>query len=291
LSQSKYGRTFEQVYGVDFSGARLAGRTTWVARIERFGRARARPRHRLVELAPLQRLAGTAERGPALAHLVALIRASSDALWALDFPFGLPIELAPAGEPWAAQLRLIKAFSHDDYGLGLDCVRRARALGGPMHIRRLTDVDARAPFDPYHYRIIYQTFYGMRDVLGPLHRRRCTAVLPFHYRRYHSAERVLVEACPASTLKRLRLPHQNYKQPAGGPLTSRRRRTRRAIVDGLARYVDLDASHQRAVMRDPGGDALDAIIAALGAAQAVRTLDHARIATHERYPREGHLYF
>ena len=35
-----------------------------------------------------------------------------------------------------------------------------------MHIRRLTDREAKAPFDCYHYRIIHQTFYGMRDVLA-----------------------------------------------------------------------------------------------------------------------------
>jgi hypothetical protein len=58
----------------------------------------------------------------------------------------------------------------------------------------------------------------MRDVLGPLLRHRSTAILPFHYRRLAAARRVVVETCPSSTLKRLGLPHQNYKQPAGGPL-------------------------------------------------------------------------
>jgi hypothetical protein len=29
---------FKAIYGVDFSGARLAGRNTWLARIERNGR-------------------------------------------------------------------------------------------------------------------------------------------------------------------------------------------------------------------------------------------------------------
>src|SRR5947209_540221 len=64
----------------------------------------------------------------------------------------------------------------------------------------------------FHYRIIYQTFYGMRDVIGPLRRTRGTAVLPFQYRKLRTAKRVLVESCPSSSLKRLGLPHQNYKQ-------------------------------------------------------------------------------
>ena len=73
----------------------------------------------------------------------------------------------------------------------------------------------------------------MRDVLGPLRRHPRTAILPFHYRRLPTARRVLVEACPSSTLKRLGLPHQNYKQPEGGPLSLKRRRTRRDLIDGI----------------------------------------------------------
>src|SRR5205823_5434708 len=149
------------------------------------------------------------------------------ALWAMDFPFGFPVEVLGPGVRWLGQLDFLRAWGEDAYGVGLEFLRRARRLGGPLHIRRLTDVEVKAPFDCYHYRIIYQTFYGMRDVLGSLLRHRGTAIVPFQYRRLAAACRVLVEACPASTLKRLGLPHQNYKQPQGGPLTPRRLRTRR----------------------------------------------------------------
>ncbi len=130
----------------------------------------------------------------------------------------------------------------------------------------------------------------MRDVLGPLARTRGTAIVPFHYRRLAAARRVVVEACPGSTLKRLGLPHQNYKQPAGGPLTPRRRRTRRAILRGLAAYARIAEPQQRAIMRNSGGDALDAVIAAVGAAQAWLSADHRRIARQPRYRREGRLF-
>ena len=43
-------------------------------------------------------------------------------------------------------------------------------------------------------------------------------------------------------------------------------------------------------MRNPGGDALDAVIAALGATQAWQLADHRVIARHPRYRREGRLY-
>ena len=90
-----YDHVFATIYGVDFSGARLAGRTLWVARIER--KAGLVP-YRLTHLASLESLCGTAAREPVLARLVQMIRASQDALWALGFPFGLPVEVMDGTE-------------------------------------------------------------------------------------------------------------------------------------------------------------------------------------------------
>jgi hypothetical protein len=282
---------FQSIYGVDFSGARLAGRNIWIARLAPLrGGAKGRGQWRLVDLDCLEKLCGTADRLPALRHLVDLIRKSDQALWALDFPFSLPIEVMPKSGRWLDQLRFLHDAGDDAYGVGLDCLDRARRLGGPLHLRRLTDVEARTPFDCYHYRIIYQFVFGARDVLGPLWAARETAILPFQYRRLAGATRVLVEACPSSTLKRLGLPHQNYKQPAGGALSARRLRTRRAIVDGLSRDVEIGDGHRRTMMRNPGGDAIDAVLAAVGAAHAWHATDHAAVARHPRYPREGKLY-
>ena len=281
--------TFKTIYGVDFSGAKLAGRNTWVARVEPRERRRG-PRFELAELSCLERVCGTAEREPAMAHLVDMIASSEDALWAMDFPFGLPIEVMNGSHRWPAQIQFMRDWGDGAYAVGLEFLRRAKELGGPMHRRRLTDSEVKAPFDCYHYRIIYQTFHGMRDVLGPLSRVRGTAVMPFQHRRLPRARRVLVEACPTSTLKRLRLPHNNYKQPAGGPLTPKRLRSRRAIVEGLSRHVAIGDAHRRVIMRNGGGDALDAVIAALGGAQAWAASDHGAVARHPRYPHEGRLY-
>ena len=244
----------------------------------------------LTSLVRLETACGTAERPAALAHLVAMVAESEDVLWALDFPFGFPIEVMDAEAGWPGQLDFLAGWGDDGYGAGLECLRRAEALGGPRHIRRLTDLEVKAPFDPYHYRIIYQTFHGMRDVLGPLRRRRQTAILPFQYGRLASAKRVVVEACPASTLRLLGLPHQNYKQPEGGRLLPKRLRARRAIMDGLAGHVRIGEAQRRVIMRNGGGDALDAVVAAVGAARAWRQSDHRTIARHPRYPREGRLF-
>ena len=283
-------RRFASVYGVDFSGAKLAGRNTWVARTEPARSARRVPPLRLVELHRLEDLCGTAEREPSMRGLVDLIANSRDALWGMDFPFGFPVEVMDDGCTWPEQLRLLGDWADDAYDLGLWCLDRAKALGGPMHIRRATDLEAKAPFDCYHYRIIYQSFHGMRDVLEPLSRKRQTAILPFRYARLPRARRVVMESCPASTLKRLGIPHQNYKQPAGGKLTPIRLRTRRTIFARLAAHVAIDDRHRRVMMRNGGGDAIDAVIAAVGAHWGWQNADHAAIARHARYPREGYLY-
>ncbi|HWE97994.1 MAG TPA: hypothetical protein VG269_28865 [Tepidisphaeraceae bacterium] len=277
--------TFKTIFGVDFSGAKLAGENMWIART--CGRG---ARQALVELDSVAALCGAAERPTAMAYLVGRIAASRDALWAMDFPFGLPIEVMDDRAPWARQLEFIRGFGDDAYAAGVECLRRAKLLGGPNHIRRCTDHEAKTPFDCYHYRIIYQTFHGMRDVLSKLIGTKGTAILPFQYRRLPTAARVLVEACPGSTLKRMGLPHQNYKQAAGGPLTALRRRTRGAILEGLGAQIDIPPSLRRRMMRNPGGDALDAVIAAVGGRHAWVAADHQSIARHARYRHEGRLF-
>jgi hypothetical protein len=275
------------VCGVDFSGAKLAGRATWIARVEPDDQP---PGRVLAELARLEDLGGTAARSVALAHLVTLIDDSRRTLWSLDFPFGLPYEVVGYHAGWTGQFDLLREWDHDGYGLGAECLRRAKALGGPNHIRRLTDLEERAPFDPYHYRIIWQLFHGMRDVLGPLRHDPTTAILPFHYDRRRRASRLLTEACPASTLKRLGLPHQNYKQCTAGRLKARQRRTRHLILAGLEAHLSITPRHRRVIMGDNGGDALDAVLAAVGALRSWARTDHALVAGHHLYLREGRLY-
>jgi hypothetical protein len=272
-------------FGVDFSGAKLAGRNTWVA-----GCVRSKKQLLLDSLDCLEVLAGTANRGPALRHLVALVNKSQSAAWGMDFPFGLPVELFPRSFRWTQQFSFLAEYGDDAYACGLECVRRSRAANGSLHIRRHTDHDAKTPFDSYHYRIIFQTFFGMRDVINPLRRSPGTCVLPFHYSRFATADRVVFESCPSSTLKKLGLPHQNYKQPAGGPLTAKRRRTKRTILDALLHHVEVPPPLARTIMRNPGGDALDAVVAAVGAYLSFHTVDHAAVARHPRFRREGHLY-
>ena len=279
----------DQVVGVDFSGAKLAGRNIWLA-FASPDESSGGTRLTLDRLARLESLAGAAEREPALSHLVKLISGSTNALWGIDFPFGLPIELWREDFTWREQLAHVHSCGMDAQSFGRWCVAEALKIGTQLHIRRTTDRESKTPFDCYHYRIIFQTLHGMRDVLRPLLDVPATAIPPFTPvdRR---CKRIVVEACPGSTLKRLGLPHQNYKQPAGGPLTAKRLKTRRMILDGLQKLIEIRDSDRRTIQRNPGGDALDAVIAAVGTLQAWQSADHAAIAAHLRYAREGLVFY
>ena len=271
------------VWGVDFSGAVLSGRTAWfaVARPTRGGHLR------LDDLGPLGDLCGGLDRATVNAGLVAAIRASRHALWAVNFPFGLPCEALPDGVvSWPSQFRHLATWGAAAYAWGLACVARSQARGLGMHVRRVTDAAQRTPFDAYHYRIVYQTFHGMREVLDPLRRDPATCVLPFQPRKLATASRVVVESCPTITLRRLGLPSRNFKQPTGGPLTPLRRRNRREILHGLAAFIDIPPALVRKAMRDPGADGLDAIVSAVGA----WTVRQVRVPFTARIRREGWHY-
>ena len=270
------------VYGVDFSGAAKAGRNAWIAECRVDGDA-----FRVERLDSLEKWVGTADRDAALAGLVELIRASDAALWAIDFPFGLPVELG-FGD-WPQQLDLVRGWDGGAYAFGLHCLETAKRRCDRPHVRRVTDVEEKAPFDCYHYRIIYQTFHGMRDVLAPLERDAATAVLPFQPRKRAAARRLVVEACPSSTLKRLKLPHQNYKQPAGGPLTPKRRATRKVLLADLRERVAASETIWRRINRNPGGDAFDAVVAAVGGWRGLHAYD-GTAARNPRHRREGLIF-
>src|SRR4051794_41944945 len=114
----------------------------------------------------------------------------------------------------------------------------------------------------------------MRDGVTPPRRPPGTAVLPFQYRRLPRAKRVVIECCPSSVLKRLGLPHQNYKQPQGGPLIRKRLRTRHRLLDALAGDVTIGDRERRGIMRNGGGGAPAPGIAAGGTAGPVPAPGH-----------------
>lgn len=273
---------FDIVHGVDFSGAKLAGLNAWVACVEL-------NRKRVVSLDRLGDLAGNDERAVALAYLANRIVESRRTLWGIDFPFALPLEVVDERWTLGDQLGWLRTLPADAYAFGRSCVETALARGHRMHVRRETDKETKTPFDCYHYRIVCQTFYGMRDVLGVIHHSPGTVVPPFDALP-DRFERAVVEACPGSTLKRWGVPHNNYKQPAGGPLEPKRIKNRRIILDRLKQAVEIEPKFIRRIQRNGGGDALDAVLAAVGAWESWQATDFLAVAAHPRYSREGRIF-
>jgi hypothetical protein len=243
----------ERVAGVDFSGARDAGKNIWIAE----GRATSGG----VAISALARAADLPGGGTGFEHamtaLVAHIAGLGDALVGLDFPFGLPRTLI--SEPsWTG---FVGAFAreHDTSdAFRADC--RARSAG--RELKRRTDTEARVPWCAYNLRLYRQTWAGIRHVLAPLVLDGKSRAIPMQ--TPEPGLPALAETCPASLLKREDL-YAPYKGRGDGP-----RRGREAILEALvARQTlrPLPGLLRETVLANTGGDALDAVLAAVGAAR------------------------
>ena len=272
-----------RVYGVDFSGARLAGLTAWRAVLDIVP---SKPR--LVSVDSLALLAGAPERDVVLPWLVADILNTSQLAVGIDAPFTMPTAMSPVGT-YREEIAWVSTFA-DAPTMGRTLADDALKRFGVRHVRRETDRLSRTPFDSYHYRIVHQTFHVIRDVCGELARDAKTAILPFDYANLSAAERVVVETCPSSTLKRLALPFRGYKQPGKLPITKERRAVRATILDALRERMTVPEPLAKKALGDPGGDALDSILAALGTFESLRATDHETLRSDLRLCREGWVY-
>lgn len=99
----------------------------------------------------------------------------------------------------------------------------------------------------------------------------------------------LLEVCPASTLERMGL-----RQPYKGPNKDRDKRANRAHILGEIEntgLVIIKASALRAtILDDPGGDALDSVIAAFATLRVIRSSVHSGVSATGNYVLEGYVY-
>lgn len=266
--------TRRRVLGVDFSGARQAGDHIWIAAGTQSG-----GRLSLESCHPARELSGGGrDRQSALAALTAFLKSERRAAAGLDFPFGLPRSLVDE-DRWENFVRSFPRRYRD-----ADCFREAcrRAAAG-RELKRRTDVEARVPFSAYNLRLYRQTYFGIVDVLLPLLDSTAASVVPMQPPK--PGKVLLAETCPASLLKRLGL-YVPYKG-RGGALNDARRSLINDIIDkGLLNEPDKLLAER--IVGDPGGDALDAVLAAIAAANLPRL----RRATTDPVERiEGRIYF
>ena len=255
------------IFGVDFSGARLAGEKIWIAK--------AHVQNQTLQIEQLLRadeLPGSSlERETALAALVRVLEENAHAVAGLDFPFSLALESLD-GKSYADFLNASAGF------LDADAFKAAFT-----DARRRTDTQGKTPFSPLNHRLYRQTFYGIRDVLRPL-AQSGAAILPMMEARAEALW--LLEICPASTLKKQKL-YLSYKGK------SELQRDNRAIItrEIKTRFgVETDQAMDERMINDTEGDALDAVLAACATWRGVRDVEALK-AQDERDRVEGRVYF
>ena len=242
------GASRRPVLGVDFSGASDAGKRIWLAH--------ARQEAGVLQIVACQRgdsLDGSAPgRGSCLSALRRRLVASP-AVVGMDFPFGLPSGLVE--EPSWEEFVLNFAVRYPT----AQAFRQACRKAAPRELRRRTDTRARTPFSPYNLRLYLQTFHGIRDVLQPLVRQGMASVLPMQ--RPDADLPWVIEVCPASTLKALAL-YVPYKGSG-----AERRAARKRVIESIEAMGlwSMSPVARQAAVENPGGDALDSALAALGA--------------------------
>ncbi|MWG35414.1 DUF429 domain-containing protein [Halomarina oriensis] len=275
------------IYGVDFSGAAAAGEKTWLAEARLEADDDGPDGLHVERCRSLADLAGTAERGPALAELVERLQRADAA--GLDFSFGLPVAVHDA-EYWPEFLRWFPGEFDGPEDMQAVCSERVeyRTDGERTFVDRTTDEQVGAS-SPYHWLVAHQTFYGIRDVLGPLVTDGAAVVAPMQGRDGETEvddRPTLCEVYPAATLRSLDLPSERYKDASAADREEYRERRER-ILDGLPEMLTLSESVRDAALDDEGGDALDAVLAASATCRASRDgFDPDR----EYHPVEGYIY-
>lgn len=262
------------VYGVDFSGASMAGRKIWIARgVPAEHGLRLEACYRAQELPD-----GGPQRTAALTALRQLIAREGDTCFGLDFPFGLPRSLVEEPDWEAFIARFAERFS-DARHFRSACIQAA----GGRELKRLTDRESQTPFCCYNLRLYRQTYYGLREVLAPLVRDGLACVLPMQAARPGRAW--LLEICPASALKQYGL-YRPYKGRGAAQAAARQQ----LVVELEGQGVLLDDAQRRAVVDDCDGDALDSLIAAWSVWRALQRPAGLAVNSHPAYGCEGYVY-
>lgn len=257
----------QEILGIDFSGAALAGRKIWVSR--------ATLQNDILHFEELKRGAALPEsdeeRDVVFPALVKWIASFEGALCGMDFPFALSAE--SVGDNWRSwlQMEVVPCPDADTF--------RAHFPDE----RRHCDIQAKTPLSPLNKRLYRQTFHGLRDVIWPLLQRGALA-LPFN--AMHEGALCLLEICPASLLKKENL-YLSYKGQSAAQQANRE-----LIWDEMQKRSSFQApsAFREVATNDYEGDALDAVLAAICTHRALQT-GALQACYSEIEKREGCVYF
>jgi hypothetical protein len=242
-----------QVAGVDFSGARVAGKNIWIAE----GTVTSEG----VKIKNLTRAAdlpgGAIAFDAAMIALVDHVATLTDHVVGFDFPFSLPANLITQ-DTWPSFARSFAV----DYTTPEQFRDHCREQTGGREFKRATDTEARVPWCAYNLRLYRQTWAGIRHILYPLVEQRGARVIPMQ--KPSKGKPLLAEICPASTLKAEGL-YVPYKGRGDGLRAARadilRSVTRRGLLSPVRGKL------RETILENTGGDALDAVLSAIAAAR------------------------
>jgi len=239
-----------RILGIDFSGASDAGRKIWIAEGVEAG-----SKLRLVALRPAAELAPDAiAPADAIYALARLILANPNTVAGCDFPFSIPRSLIE--EPsWrdfiiAFPARFADADQFRDWAF-----RKA----GMRELRRRTDAEQKTPFNSYNLRIHRQTWWGIVALLQPFLASGAAVIRPYQPMP-RKMKPIVIEACPACAMKSIGF-YPLYKGR-----DARHRTARKAVLERLVddRHIARPSRALTArILENAGGDALDAVIAAI----------------------------
>ena len=259
-----------RIFGVDFSGAKDAGRRIWLAEGEPSSRGL-----RILSCLPAEELpGGTRERAPALSALRWFIAGQSDGIFGCDFPFALPRAVVAATD-WKS---FLAGFDHPDAAAFR---KHCRRLSPGREPKRPTDMESKTPWCAFNLRLYRQTYWGLAGLLRPLVHEGAAAVLPMQ--KPPAGRAWMIETCPASTLK-----HLSWRGSYKGAGDAGVRRRLVAFLGHTGRLAPLAPEIMRRMIENAGGDALDSVIAALATAAA---LEKIRAGRADGDPLEGRVYF
>jgi len=250
-----------RILGVDFSGASDAGSKIWVAECKRSRGDRIK----LIDLRSAAELSGGGkDPATAIAALAAHIVKEPDTIAGCDFPFSLPKVLIDEPD-WESFATAFPARFADADTFRNETMRRADG----REIRRAADRAAKTPFNSYNLRIYRQTWWGIAHLLNPLLTSGRAIIRPYQPLPAKPIP-IVIEACPACSMKSLGF------YPAYKGRTAKHRLARKAVLEKLIDISLLErpaVSIERTMLDNTGGDALDAVIAALATAHAAIDVD------------------
>ena len=266
-----------RIYGVDFSGASDAGKHIWIAEGEIKDSSLA-----ISDCHSASNFLGVSPSReavfPALVEFIANLR---NAALGFDFPFGLPAAMV-VEDSWSAFVAAFPSRYPTLVSFDVDC----HIASEGKELKRLCDVETRAPFSPYNRRVIFQTYYGIRDLLRPLLVSRQASVPPIHEAGDDAPW--LLEVCPAGALKVAGLYKPPYKGRTPAHYDARNHILKSLENDGSVQVVS--STLRDTILNNAPGDALDSVVAATVTSRTVQ--DEASIAamTGEPYSVEGCIY-